>query len=111
MMRIFWIALLVCLAGCGADGDAAANKAADTATTAAAEGAASEEVATTSTSTLQMQMPQLPDLADDDIGLLARIHYATHTSDFDRAREFYRQLGYTEGVSGFPLTNTHAMAR
>ncbi|MEQ8690284.1 MAG: VOC family protein [Pseudomonadales bacterium] len=111
MMRIFWIALLVCLAGCGADGDAAANKAADTATTAAAEGAASEEVATTSTSTLQMQMPQLPDLADDDIGLLARIHYATHTPDFDRAREFYRQLGYTEGVSGFPLTNTHAMAR
>ncbi|MBM4382579.1 MAG: VOC family protein [Deltaproteobacteria bacterium] len=50
-------------------------------------------------------------LADDDIGLVARIHFATHTPDFDRARAFYRQLGYTTGVSGFPLTNTHAMAR
>jgi catechol 2,3-dioxygenase-like lactoylglutathione lyase family enzyme len=50
-------------------------------------------------------------LADDDIGLLARIHFATHTPDFDRARAFYRMLGYTAGVSGFPLTNTHAMAR
>jgi catechol 2,3-dioxygenase-like lactoylglutathione lyase family enzyme len=50
-------------------------------------------------------------LADDDIGLLARIHFATHTPDFDRARVFYRMLGYTTGVSGFPLTNTHLMAR
>ncbi len=46
-----------------------------------------------------------------DIGLMARFHFATHTRDFDKAREFYRQLGYTEGVSGFPLTNTHLMAR
>jgi catechol 2,3-dioxygenase-like lactoylglutathione lyase family enzyme len=50
-------------------------------------------------------------LADDDIGLMARIHFATHTPDFDRARAFYRMLGWTDGVSGFPLTNTHAMAR
>lgn len=50
-------------------------------------------------------------LADDDIGLLARIHFATHTPDFDRARAFYRMLGYSAGVSGFPLTNTHLMAR
>jgi catechol 2,3-dioxygenase-like lactoylglutathione lyase family enzyme len=50
-------------------------------------------------------------LADDDIGLVARIHFATHTPDFDRARAFYRMLGWTGGVSGFPLTNTHAMAR
>lgn len=50
-------------------------------------------------------------LAPDDIGLMARIHYATHTPDFDRARAFYRTLGYTEGVTGFPLTNTHQMAR
>ena len=50
-------------------------------------------------------------LAADDIGLLARIHFATHTPDFDRARAFYRMLGYTGGVTGFPLTNTHLMAR
>ena len=57
--------------------------------------------------------PTLPSepLADDDIGLFARIHFATHTPDFDRARAFYRMLGYTAGVSGFPLTNTHLMAR
>ena len=48
---------------------------------------------------------------DADIGLIARFHFATHTRDFDMARVFYRQLGYTEGVSGFPLTNTHQMAR
>ena len=53
----------------------------------------------------------LPVLAEDGIGLLARFHFATHTADFERARAFYRMLGYTEGMSGFPLTNTHQMAR
>ncbi len=59
----------------------------------------------------QMAAPQVEFKSDQDIGLLARIHFATHTVDFDRARAFYRALGYTEGVSGFPLTNTHQMAR
>ncbi len=53
----------------------------------------------------------LENLPADDIGLLARVHFATHTRDFDRSRTFYRNLGYTEGMSGFPLTNTHQMAR
>ena len=48
---------------------------------------------------------------DQDIGLVARFHFATHTPDFDRSREFYRKIGYTEGRSGFPLSNTHLMAR
>lgn len=48
---------------------------------------------------------------EQDIGLIARFHFATHTPDFDRARNFYRLLGYTEGMSGFPLSNTHLMAR
>ncbi len=59
----------------------------------------------------QPETEATPALAPNDIGLMARIHYATHTPDFDRARAFYRTLGYTEGVSGFPLTNTHQMAR
>ena len=42
---------------------------------------------------------------------MARFHFATHTKDFDKAREFYRMLGYTDGIGGFPLTNTHQMAR
>ncbi|MEM7219757.1 MAG: VOC family protein [Pseudomonadota bacterium] len=46
-----------------------------------------------------------------DIGLMARFHFATHTRDFAAARAFYRMLGYTDGVGGFPLTNTHQMAR
>ncbi|MEM1231896.1 MAG: VOC family protein [Pseudomonadota bacterium] len=58
-----------------------------------------------------MQAPQLTGLAEDDIGLLARIHYATHTADFSRARAFYRALGYSVGFGDFPLTNTHQMAR
>lgn len=49
--------------------------------------------------------------SDKDIGLIARYHFATHTPDFDRSREFYRKIGYTEGRSGFPLSNTHLMAR
>ncbi len=56
-------------------------------------------------------MPSVEYRNDTDIGLLARFHFATHTRDFDRAREFYRTLGYTEGIGGFPLTNTHQMAR
>ncbi|MDH3642966.1 MAG: hypothetical protein OES38_12770, partial [Gammaproteobacteria bacterium] len=43
--------------------------------------------------------------------LMARVHFATHTRDFDKAREFYRKLGYTGGQGGFPLSNTHQMAR
>ena len=60
---------------------------------------------------LRLAAPELANLDEADIGLFARIHYATHTPDFDRSRAFYRALGYTEGVTGFPLTNTHAMAR
>ncbi len=46
-----------------------------------------------------------------DVGLLGRIHFNTQTSDFARARAFYRLLGYTEGQGDFPRTNTRAMAR
>jgi catechol 2,3-dioxygenase-like lactoylglutathione lyase family enzyme len=59
-------------------------------------------------------MPDLGAIASslpaDDIGIMARFHFATHTRDFDRSRAFYRKLGYTEGMSGFPLSNTHRMA-
>ena len=57
---------------------------------------------------------QTPDIAfesETDIGLWARFHFAIHTEDFDSTREFYRRLGFTQGITGFPLTNTHAMAR
>ncbi|MCZ6658820.1 MAG: hypothetical protein O7C67_16130, partial [Gammaproteobacteria bacterium] len=33
----------------------------------------------------------------NDIGIMARFHFATHTKDFDEARAFYRMLGYTDG--------------
>ena len=49
--------------------------------------------------------------SDLDLGLMARIHFNTQTSDFGRSRSFYRMLGFTRGVSGFPKTNTHLMAR
>ena len=57
---------------------------------------------------------QTPDIAfesETDVGLWARFHFAIHTEDFDSTREFYRRLGFTQGITGFPLTNTHAMAR
>ena len=63
-------------------------------------------------------MPSIIDVANSvqlksetDIGLVARVHFATHTRDFAKARAFYRMLGYTAGQGGFPLTNTHVMAR
>lgn len=45
------------------------------------------------------------------VEVLARIHFNTQAKDFDLTRAFYRQLGYTEGVGGFPKTNTTLMAR
>lgn len=60
---------------------------------------------------LAQMLSMVASLGEDDIGLMARVHFATHTGDFDRAREFYRKLGWTEGNAGFPLTNTHLMAQ
>ena len=57
---------------------------------------------------------QTPDIAfgsETDIGLWARFNFAIHTVDFKSTREFYRRLGFIQGITGFPLTNTHAMAR
>ena len=51
------------------------------------------------------------EVAENDVGVVARIHFNTQTRDFDRARAFYRLLGYTQGVGNFPKTNTHLMAR
>ena len=58
-----------------------------------------------------VRTPEVRFLSETDIGLWARFHFATHTPDFSRARAFYRMLGFTGGYSGFPLTNTHALAQ
>ncbi len=58
-----------------------------------------------------MDTPDLAFESETDIGLWGRYHFAIHTADFDSTREFYHRLGFTDGVTGFPLTNTHAMAR
>ena len=39
--------------------------------------------------------------SDVDVGLTARIHINTQTTDFARARGFYRMLGFTAGWAGF----------
>ena len=95
LAQLVGVALVVTLSGCVQPG----------------VGEATSDVEESASSELTLSAPVIEDLADDDIGLIARIHYATHTPDFDRARVFYRELGYTEGVTGFPLTNTHQMAR
>ena len=59
---------------------------------------------------LQVTNSQISNAAEET-NILARIHFNTQTADFERTREFYRLLGYTQGVSNFPKTNTHAMAR
>ena len=46
----------------------------------------------------------------DRTHVLARVHFNTNVSDFELSRDFYGKLGF-ETVSGFPDTNTVAMAR
>ena len=58
-----------------------------------------------------VQTPDISFESETDIGLWARFHFAIHTEDFTGTRDFYRRLGFTQGITGFPLTNTHAMAR
>lgn len=61
---------------------------------------------------LLLQVSGLPYAAGaEKSNITARIHFNTQTANFQRAREFYHLLGYTQGVSDFPKTNTHAMAR
>jgi catechol 2,3-dioxygenase-like lactoylglutathione lyase family enzyme len=48
--------------------------------------------------------------ANIDLNVQARVHFNTNVSNFVKAREFYGKLGF-ETVSGFPDTNTQAMAR
>jgi catechol 2,3-dioxygenase-like lactoylglutathione lyase family enzyme len=62
-------------------------------------------------SSLSMAQDQSSNSEEAGVGVVARIHFNTQTADFDRAREFYRMLGYTQGVGGFPKTNTEVMAR
>ena len=58
-----------------------------------------------------VRTPSIEFESETDIGLWARFHFAIHTADFDSTRAFYRMLGFTDGIGGFPLSNTHAMAR
>lgn len=44
------------------------------------------------------------------LNVQARVHFNTNVSNFAEAREFYGKLGFVT-VSGFPDTNTQAMAR
>ena len=58
-----------------------------------------------------VRTPAIEFESETDIGLWARFHFAIHTANFDSTRAFYRMLGFTDGIGGFPLSNTHAMAR
>jgi catechol 2,3-dioxygenase-like lactoylglutathione lyase family enzyme len=48
-------------------------------------------------------------VADIALNVLSRVHFNTNVSDFKRSRTFYGKLGF-ETLSGFPDTNTLAMA-
>ena len=49
-------------------------------------------------------------MAEVELHVGSRIHFNTNVSDFVAAREFYGKLGFGT-LSGFPDTNTQAMAR
>ncbi len=102
MRGLFWFALFALTLGCTAE---APVQGSPTSTASDAEDAGY-------TAPPQMNFgPQIEYTSEDDIGMVARVHFATHTPDFERAWAFYQQLGYSTGRSGFPLTNTHVMAR
>tara|TARA_A100001037_G_scaffold305895_1_gene347939 strand:+ start:1053 stop:2177 length:1125 start_codon:yes stop_codon:yes gene_type:complete len=44
------------------------------------------------------------------LNILARVHFNTNVSNFEKSRAFYEKLGF-DTVSSFPNTNTLAMAR
>ncbi len=48
--------------------------------------------------------------AEVELNVISRVHFNTNVSDFTAAREFYGKLGFTT-LTGFPDTNTQAMAR
>lgn len=43
---------------------------------------------------------------DVHLNITGRIHFNVNVSDFERARAFYRALGFTDSVGDFPETNT-----
>jgi catechol 2,3-dioxygenase-like lactoylglutathione lyase family enzyme len=53
---------------------------------------------------------RIKQMADVELHVGSRIHFNTNVSDFVAAREFYGNLGFGT-LSGFPDTNTEAMAR
>ena len=48
--------------------------------------------------------------AEVELNVISRVHFNTNVSNFVKAQEFYHGLGL-ETMSGFPDTNTQAMAR
>jgi len=103
------LGVLLLVTGCGRQPE---QQAPAPAPAEAAEAPQSAEPTEDDLSAVMAQAASAIEYADEnDIGLMARFHFATHTADFDKARAFYRAIGYTEGTGGFPLTNTHQMAR
>ena len=105
-----WVPTLLLAAACGADAD---NSGMDRTSGISAAAPASTDAQTPSyRPPPQTRLaPEVAFQSDEDIGLMARVHFATHTPDFDRAWAFYQMLGYSTGRSGFPLTNTHVLAQ
>jgi catechol 2,3-dioxygenase-like lactoylglutathione lyase family enzyme len=66
--------------------------------------ASAAEAAAASDSSLELKP------GDVQLQVFSRVHFNTNVSDFDTSRAFYGMLGF-ETFSGFPDTNTQAMAR
>jgi catechol 2,3-dioxygenase-like lactoylglutathione lyase family enzyme len=64
-------------------------------------------VAAASDASVSVRVKQM---AEVELHVGSRIHFNTNVSDFVAAREFYGNLGFGT-LSGFPDTNTEAMAR
>jgi catechol 2,3-dioxygenase-like lactoylglutathione lyase family enzyme len=67
--------------------------------------AISTDASTAAATTLRIRQ-----LAEVQMHVLSRVHYNVNVTDFEASRAFYGKLGFST-VSGFPDTNTQAMAR
>lgn len=54
-------------------------------------------------------MDRLP--SSEALHVTGRIHFNVNVSDFERARAFYRELGFRDQVAGFAETNTLEVSR
>ncbi|MFK7913154.1 MAG: VOC family protein [Pseudomonadales bacterium] len=89
------------------DADVQCGQAIDTAITLQADNALALVLDASADAAITVRVKQQATVA---LNVLSRVHFNVNVSDFEASRAFYGALGFST-LSGFPDTNTQAMAR